>query len=178
MRQHPVNALSASYANDLRITLDAFESHESYQRVGRVVSSSIAHEHSRQQTSFVGSGRTPMYQSSNGHRLYGLSTVVNSETSESSDSKDLQGDAEASHPTHSPDKPTEDMGMRIRVRVPAKSNRDSTTSTVDYQHQVAVSSRLKRKHGQMSTDPTSQPPREETEEAGHTTQRKVYKDKQ
>lgn len=164
MRQHPVNASSACYADDLRTTLNAFESRESYQSVGRLVSSSLGREHSRQQTSFVGSGRTPMYQSVTGQRLYKAVIEVEYESggNQPSDSSDSGRTSDASeclqhkHGDTSKDRPKAQVRPPVNAKTTAHSNLHSNTTTVDYHQQGTASSGSKRKHGQFLSDPRQQ----------------------
>lgn len=148
MQRH-VNASSASYAADLRTTLDAFESRESYQSVGRVLSHSLGQEHSRQQTSYLGSGRAPMYQSITGQTMYQTVTEVNHDIV----SNDSQTDS-GSKGSHDDDwqyvqgRPDGEARSAVprNTEVASYSNTHSTTSTLNYEQ---VSSGAKRKHGHL-----------------------------
>ena len=162
--RHPVNASSFSYAADLRATLHAFESLESYQSAGRHLSRSLGQEHSRQHTSYMGSGRVPMYQSRVSTMMFNAvsDTGINPENDEGAQGDSNSEDEE--QPNFGDDNPDVQGKPRTEARshacsmtqTAAHSNHHSTTSTLDYQQQAAVSSGAKRSIEQLSSAPDRQ----------------------
>lgn len=147
---------SARYTADLRSTLQAFQSQDSYHRTGRNMSRSLGQEHSRQQTSFVGSGRVPMYQSVTGQSMY----QAVSDTGARQNASCHRDGASAADVSMLPVPSRAGSTLAYRqlsaseapdsVQKTAHSTYDSNTSTVDYRQQDAVSSGGKRKFTQIA----------------------------
>lgn len=136
------------------------------------MSRSLGQEHSRQHTSYMGSGRAPMYQSRVSTMMFNTvsDTGVNPENDEGAQSGSSSEDEE--QPEFGDDNPDLQGRPRTEASSPApsvtqtaaQSNHHSTTSTVDYQQQAAVSSGVKRSIGQLSSVPSRQ-------DSGHIAER-------
>ena len=171
-RRH-VNASSASYAADLRTTLDAFESRDSYQSVGRVLSHSLGQEHSCQQTSYLGSGRAPMYQSITGQTMYQTVTETDHDTvsSDSQNDSGSKGDHDDNNWQYLQARPEGEARSAApsNTEVASYSNSHSTTSTLNYEQ---VSSGAKRKHGHLDSG-TQNSVTQASEGTGYSTHAKM-----